>query len=62
MTKIKFLTRLELSQELGIRPETLSRWTSRGIIPHLRLGRLVRYDLAEIRKHLIKKSRQNSNG
>ena len=47
-----YATRLEVAEALGIRPETLSRWTSAGLIPVIRLGRLVRYDLAAIAKHL----------
>jgi excisionase family DNA binding protein len=47
-----YATRLEVAEALGIRPETLSRWTSAGVIPVIRLGRLVRYDLAAIAKHL----------
>ena len=41
-----YATRLEVAEALGIRPETVSRWTSAGLIPVIRLGRLVRYDLA----------------
>jgi excisionase family DNA binding protein len=47
-----YATRLEVAEALGIRPETVSRWTSSGVIPVIRLGRLVRYDLAAIAKHL----------
>jgi len=47
-----FATRLEVADALGVRPETVSRWTSAGIIPAIKVGRLVRYDLAAIAKHL----------
>jgi excisionase family DNA binding protein len=59
MSKIGLLTRLEMCKELGIRPETLSRWTSAGIIPGIKIGgRLVRYDADQVREHLIKVNKQ----
>lgn len=47
-----YATRFELAEALGVRPETICRWTSAKKIPVIRLGRLVRYDLAAITQHL----------
>jgi len=39
-----YLTRKELAQALKISLPTLDDYTTQGIIPHLRLGRSVRYE------------------
>ena len=53
----KFLTQAELAKELGVCRETVSRWTQAELIPAIRIGKkLVRYDLALVKEHLIKQS------
>jgi excisionase family DNA binding protein len=56
--KVTFLTQAELAKELGVCRETVSRWTQAELIPAIRIGKkLVRYDLAEVRNHLIAQSK-----
>jgi excisionase family DNA binding protein len=43
------LTRAELAARLGVRPDTIGRWTRSGRIPARRLSpKVVRYDLAAV--------------
>ena len=42
------LTVKEVSKRLQVKPSTIYRWAEQGIIPHLKLGRLLRFDPDEI--------------
>lgn len=45
----RLLNRTEVAQHLGVRVETVSRWTTAGTIPCVRIGkRSVRYLLPQI--------------
>jgi excisionase family DNA binding protein len=43
------LTTLELARELRVSPLTVRRNVRSGLIPSLRVGRVLRYDLAAVR-------------
>ncbi len=43
-----YLTIKDVSQLLQVRPSTLYAWAEQGAIPHLKLGRLLRFDPEEI--------------
>lgn len=40
----RYLSSKELSQYLGIAMQTVYEWTSQKKIPHMKLGRLLRFD------------------
>ena len=45
----KFLTAIELAEQLQIAPETVRQWTRRGVIPSLRLSaKVIRYEPEEV--------------
>lgn len=44
----EFLTLEELCLWLKVRPATVYEWTHTGFIPHLKLGRLLRFEKATI--------------
>jgi len=44
-----------LSRLLSVKPMTIYGWIHEGIIPHIKLGRLVRFDEKEVRVWLDKK-------
>jgi excisionase family DNA binding protein len=46
----KFLKVAELAQILQVKPTTIYTWVRQGRIPHTRIGRLVRFTLAQIEK------------
>jgi len=56
MEEKKYLSPVELSKMLGVSVFTVYGWTSDRTIPFLRLGRLVRFDVAKIEKWLKQKS------
>ena len=49
---MSLMTVKELSQWLQVKPSTLYVWAEHGMIPHLKLGRLVRFDHDEIERWL----------
>lgn len=44
------LTHNQIAEYLGVKPSTIYQWTSQGYIPHVKLRRLVRFDLRVIEK------------
>jgi len=57
--KVKGLLNIqELSEILGVKVATIYGWVSEGFIPHIKLGRLVRFDLDAIYEWVSKKQRK----
>lgn len=49
----RLLNQTQVAKHLGVRVETVSRWTTAGTLPCVRIGkRSVRYLLTQIVKHL----------
>ena len=46
----------QAAEYLGVKPSTIYQWTHQGFIPHVKLGRLVRFRLSVIEKWVDKKS------
>jgi len=44
------------ARALHIAPRTLWSWTSRGLIPHIRVGRTILYPVAELEKWLAERA------
>lgn len=42
------LTTAEAAQRLSLREGTLREYTRRGLVPHIRLGRQIRYDANDL--------------
>lgn len=51
-TEAEFLTKIEVAAMLRVSPRTLDTWLQRGIVPHIRLGRSVRFSRASLTRHL----------
>ena len=56
MEEKKYLSPKELALMLGISVFTLYGYTSKRIIPYIKIGRLVRFDMAKINIWLKQKS------
>ncbi len=55
----KLLTPQEMAEYLGVKVSTIYQWTHIGYIPHMKLGRFVRFKEREVLKWLESK---NNNG
>ena len=44
----QFLSINDLSKYLGIKPKTLYSWVAKGILPHYRIGGLIRFKKKDI--------------
>ena len=51
----KLLTPAEVADLLGVRESTIYQWTHQGFIPHVKLGRFVRFRLTVIEKWIEKR-------
>lgn len=57
----QLLTASELAHRLRLRPDTVKQWTREGILPAIRItGKVIRYDLAEVRGALKRISDERS--
>ena len=48
----------EVAEMLGVKPSTIYQWTHTGYIPHMKLGKLVRFRLQDIERWLEEKATQ----
>ncbi len=55
----KLLTPDEVAELLSVRKSTIYQWTHQGFIPHVKLGKFVRFREGDVNKWLEKRS---SNG
>ena len=52
----KLLTPQQIAEILGVKPSTIYQWTHQWYIPHVKLGRLVRFKEAEVTSWIDKRS------
>ena len=58
-----WIGRAELAKELGVAPDTLARWATRGMGPPLvKVGRRVFYRRKSVERWLAESERRNRNG
>ena len=48
----KLLSVEEIAEYLGVQPSTIYQWTHQGFIPHIKLGRFVRFREKDVVKWL----------
>jgi excisionase family DNA binding protein len=53
-----FLDVPQLSKVLSVRPMTIYGWVHEGMIPYIKLGRLVRFSEGEIQEWLNKRKKE----
>ena len=44
-----FITKAQLAEAIGTSPRTINDWMSRGLIPYVRIGNVLRFDLAKVK-------------
>ena len=54
------LTKIQLAGELQVSKRSVDYWTHQGMIPAIRCGRLIRYDLSDVLAHLKRTSPKHS--
>lgn len=60
---VELLTRQELSKQLRIKPDTVSDWVRRGLIPVIRVnGRVLRFDPEAVHRALMTKKEETDCG
>ena len=55
----KLLTPQEIAEVLGVQSSTIYQWTHQGYIPHVKIGKFVRFKEKDVEKWVEKKT---SNG
>ena len=58
---IKLLTPEELSQILHVKVSTIYQWTHMGLIPFLKIGKLIRFKEEDIKEWISKKKIRNKS-
>jgi len=53
----QFLTVTELGELLKVKPSTIYHWTSAGFIPHIKVGRFIRFRASEVEQWLQRHQR-----
>ena len=53
---MRLLNVQEIAESLGVKPSTIYQWTHQGFIPHVKLGRLLRFKEADIVNWIEKRS------
>lgn len=54
----EFLTVEELGRLLKVKKGTIYHWTSAGFIPHIKVGRFIRFRVSDIEQWLRQRKRQ----
>jgi len=52
----KLLTATEIADYLDVKPSTIYQWTHQGFIPHVKLGKLVRFKKEDVSNWVEKRS------
>jgi excisionase family DNA binding protein len=53
---LRLLNVQEIAESLGVKPSTIYQWTHQGFIPHVKLGRLLRFKETDIVNWIEKRS------
>jgi len=54
----KLLTPQQIADILGVKPSTIYQWTHQGFIPHVKVGRLVRFREKDVTEWLERRFSQ----
>jgi excisionase family DNA binding protein len=54
------LTRKQLAEAENVSVETVINWEERGVIPSLKIGHVIRFDLAKVEKALARFERKEA--
>lgn len=54
----QLLTPIEIAEKLGVKLSTVYSWTHKGLIPHIKLRRHLRFNEKEINRWLAKRTKK----
>ncbi len=49
---MKLMNITQLSEVINVKKKTIYDWTHKGLIPYIKIGRLIRFDINDIEKWL----------
>jgi excisionase family DNA binding protein len=55
--KNRLLNIQEIAEYLGVRESTIYKWTHEGYIPHIKIGKFLRFKIRDIDKWIDKKAK-----
>lgn len=58
---VKLLNVTEVAQLIGVQPSTIYQWTHQGFIPHVKIGKLVRFNVDDVMTWLSKMKTRGRN-
>ena len=56
---VNLIDKKQMAARLSVTPRTLENWMKRGLVPYIRIGRVVRYDLEEVMRTLKRRYGRN---
>ena len=56
---MNLINKKQMAERLSVTPRTLENWMKRGLVPYIRIGRVVRYDLEEVMRTLKRRYGRN---
>jgi excisionase family DNA binding protein len=59
---VKLLDVSQLSEVINVKKKTIYDWTHKKQIPHVKMGRLLRFDLDDIEKWIRRTNRSKRSG
>jgi len=57
---VKLIDVTQLAEMLGVKPKTIYDWSHKGLIPCVKLGRLLRFDPDDIERLVKSKKRERA--
>jgi excisionase family DNA binding protein len=57
-TEVAYFDRLQLAQFLGVSARTIDQWRATGVLPHIKVGRVIRFPRKGVEAAMTRFTRQ----